>query len=216
MRERDVMGVVSISPVKSLRSAKDSACIFSIQLLDSCPCPWCNTKTLHHSIGFAVRIARTSRVKSAQHAQYASRRITNCACNLGIALCSSHFGEQNTHVTGLSYIQNQVSWAEKKAMWPLWLVSHFESFVEIMQSAYTRHHLQRIYVALSEISHFAGLPRGGDIRPSALRPFYKNFPSRTFALPFVLTINLAHSQQSWLQHSEDQLQKVCLSLRQSI
>jgi hypothetical protein len=27
----------------------------------------------------------------------------------------------------------------------------------------------------------------------------------------VLTINLAHSQQSWLQHSEDQLQKVCLS-----
>jgi hypothetical protein len=28
-----------ISPVKSLRSAKDSACIFSIQFLDSCPCP---------------------------------------------------------------------------------------------------------------------------------------------------------------------------------
>jgi hypothetical protein len=40
----------------------------------------------------------------------------------------------------------------------------------IMQALTPYHHLQRIYVALSEISHFAGLPRE-DIKPSHFAHF---------------------------------------------
>jgi hypothetical protein len=91
---------------------------------------------------------------------------------------------------------------------------HFDWFRTSSHSSESCKRLPFIMV-VSEISHFAGLPEG-DKRPSHFAHFYKNFPSRTFALPILLPINLAHSQQSWLQHAEDQLQKVCLCLRQSI